>query len=96
MKHTFRHRARRPRPSRSQIHQEFSRARRLHELLRLEQAMELKQPEKERHIGRHPLDRDRAAILRHPEQGHSPKQTAKTLQISRVCESRLCRRFRRW
>lgn len=41
MKHIFRRRARRPRPSRSQINQELSRARRLHELFRLEQAIEL-------------------------------------------------------
>ena len=45
MKHTFRRRARRPRPTRSQIHQELSRARHLHELFRLEQAIELNRPQ---------------------------------------------------
>lgn len=45
MKHTFRRRARRPRPSRRQIHQELSRARRIHELFRLEQTIELNRPE---------------------------------------------------
>ncbi len=44
MKNTFRRRARRPRASRSQINQELSRARRLHELFRLEQALELDRP----------------------------------------------------
>ena len=46
MKHTFRRRrALRPRPTRHQINQEIRRARRLHELLRIEQALELDRPE---------------------------------------------------
>lgn len=46
MKHTFRRRrALRPRRTRHQINQEISRARRLHELFRIEQAMELSRPE---------------------------------------------------
>jgi hypothetical protein len=46
MKHTFRRRrALRPRPTRHQINQEIARARRLHELFRIEQALELGRPE---------------------------------------------------
>lgn len=42
MKHTIRRRrALRPRPTRHQINQEISRARRMHELFRIEQAIEL-------------------------------------------------------
>ncbi len=45
MKHTIRRRrALRPRPTRHQINQEVRRARRLQELLRLEQALELGRP----------------------------------------------------
>ena len=45
MKHTFRRRrAFRPRPTRHQINQEIRRARQLHELFRIEQALELDRP----------------------------------------------------
>ena len=45
MKHSLRRRrALRPRPTRHQLNQEIRRARRLQELLRLEQALELGQP----------------------------------------------------
>ncbi|HLH55025.1 MAG TPA: hypothetical protein VKY92_15555 [Verrucomicrobiae bacterium] len=45
MKHTLRRRrALRPRPTRHQINQEIRRARRLQELFRLEQALELGRP----------------------------------------------------
>ena len=46
MKHTLRRRrALRPRPTRHQINQEVRRARRLQELFRVEQALELRRPE---------------------------------------------------
>ena len=45
MKHTIRRRrAQRPRPTRHQLNQEIRRARRLQELFRLEQALELGRP----------------------------------------------------
>jgi hypothetical protein len=45
MKHTIRRRrAVRPRPTRHQVNQEISHARRLHELFRIEQTIELSKP----------------------------------------------------
>ena len=46
MKHTFRRRrALRPRPTRHQINQEIARARRMHQIFRIEQVLELSRPE---------------------------------------------------
>ena len=46
MKHSIRRRrALRPRPTRHQVNQEIRRARRLQELFRVEQALELRRPE---------------------------------------------------
>ena len=46
MKHSIRRRrALRPRPSRHQVNQEIRRTRRLQELFRVEQALELRRPE---------------------------------------------------
>ena len=46
MKHTLRRRrALRPRPSRHQVKQEIRRTRRMQELFRVEQALELRRPE---------------------------------------------------
>jgi CHAD domain-containing protein len=46
MKHSIRRRrALRPRPNRHQVNQEIRRARRLQELFRIEQALELRRPE---------------------------------------------------
>jgi DNA invertase Pin-like site-specific DNA recombinase len=42
-----------------------------------------------RHIGRRPLDIDRAAVLRHRAQGQSLGQIAKTFTISRTTVSRI-------
>jgi DNA invertase Pin-like site-specific DNA recombinase len=42
-----------------------------------------------RHIGRRPLDIDRAAVLRHRSQGQSLGQIAKTFTISRATVSRI-------
>jgi DNA invertase Pin-like site-specific DNA recombinase len=42
-----------------------------------------------RHIGRRPLDIDRAAVLRHRAQGQSLGQIAKTFTISRATVSRI-------
>jgi DNA invertase Pin-like site-specific DNA recombinase len=42
-----------------------------------------------RHIGRKPLDVDRAAVLRHRAHGQSLSQIAKTFQISRTTVARL-------
>jgi DNA invertase Pin-like site-specific DNA recombinase len=42
-----------------------------------------------RHIGRRPLDIDRAAVLRHRAQGQSLGQIAKTFAISRATVSRI-------
>ena len=42
-----------------------------------------------RHIGRKPLDVDRAAVLRHRAHGQSLSQIAKTFQISRTTVGRL-------
>ena len=42
-----------------------------------------------RHIGRRPLDIDRAAVLRHRAQGQSLGQIAKTFTISRATASRI-------
>ncbi len=42
-----------------------------------------------RHIGRMPLDLDRASILRHREHGQSLSQIAKSFNISRATVSRV-------
>lgn len=42
-----------------------------------------------RHIGRRPLDVDRAAVLRHRERGYSLTQIAKTFGIGRATVSRI-------
>lgn len=47
-----------------------------------------------RHIGRRPLDLDRASILRHHEQGRSLSEIAKSFQISRATVSRVLRQER--
>jgi DNA invertase Pin-like site-specific DNA recombinase len=47
-----------------------------------------------RHIGRTPLDIDRAAVLRHREHGQSLTQIAKTFSISRATVSRIIKEHR--
>ena len=47
-----------------------------------------------RHVGRIPLDLDRASILRHRAHGQSLSQIAKTFQISRATVSRVLKQER--
>ena len=48
-----------------------------------------------RHIGRKPLDVDRAAVLRHRAHGQSLSQIAKTFQISRTTVGRLLKQAKK-
>jgi len=47
-----------------------------------------------RHIGRIPLDLDRASIVRHREHGQSLSQIAKTFAVSRATVSRILRQHK--